>query len=89
MAETKKPLSEYDASQVMQKSYNSEGSTLGVEGFVAGKLGRKIELAISTTTVANDTESWTYSEDGTTLYVLTVIYTDGNRDTMISVERTV
>ena len=88
MAESTKKLSEYDASQIHQKAFNVEGSTMGVDGFVVGKVGRKINLVVSTTTVIDDTETYTFSEDGVLLHELTIIYTDGSRDQLISVERT-
>jgi hypothetical protein len=88
MANTTKTKSQVDGNQALQKAYNDVDATLGVNGFVVGKVGHKIELAISTTNVANDTETYTFSDNGTTLYVITVIYTDGGRDTLLSVERT-
>ncbi len=87
MSTTVKPLSDRDASQVLQASMNDINSTVGVDGFLVGLVGRKIVLAISTTTIANDTETYTFSESGTTLYVLKIIYTDGSRNVMLSAER--
>lgn len=88
MAESTKRLSEYDGQQVLQKSFNTEGSTLGVDGFVVGKVGRKIDRSVTTTTITDDTEVYSFSEDGNLLYVLTIIYTDGTRESLLSVERT-
>ena len=88
MAESTKSLSTYDSAQVLQKSFNTEGSTLGVDGFVVGKVGRKIDRAVTTTTITDDTEVYTFTEDSNTLYVLTIIYTDGTRESLLSVERT-
>lgn len=88
MAETIKGFSEYDASQVTQKVYNPEGGTLAVDGFLVGKVGRRVDLALATTSVTNDTEVFTFSEDGTTLFELTLIYVDGTRAQLLSAERT-
>ena len=44
-------------------------------------------MTISTTTVPNDTETYAFSENGTPLYSLKVIYTDGSRATFMSAER--
>lgn len=85
---TQKPLSHLDYEQTMQSSYNDVNATLSVDGFLTGKVGRKVELAISTTTIANDTETYSFSENGTALYALRIIYTDGTRAQMISAERT-
>jgi len=57
MAESNKPLSEYDANQITQKVFNKENATLGVDGFITGRVGNRIDVAISTTTVSNDTET--------------------------------
>jgi hypothetical protein len=87
MSITQKPLSHLDYEQTMQSSYNDVNATLSVDGFLTGKIGRKVELAISTTTIANDTEVYSFSESGTALYALKIIYTDGTRAQMISAER--
>lgn len=88
MADTQKRLSERDHGQTLQASFNDVNSTLGVDGFIVGKVGRRIDLAIETTNVPNDTEIYTHSESGSTLYVLEIVYTDGTRDQLLSVERT-
>lgn len=88
MAETTKVRSEYDANQITQKIFNSEGGTLAVDGFLVGKVGRRVDLALTTTTLSNDTEVFTFSEEGTTLFELTLIYTDGTRAQLLSAERT-
>lgn len=85
---TQKPPSDLDYSQNIQGSFNDVDSTLTVNGFLVGLVGRKIELAIATTNVANDTENYTFSENGTQLYILSIVYTDGARTQMISAERT-
>lgn len=84
---TQKPLSHLDYEQTMQSSYNDVNATLSVDGFLTGKVGRKVELAISTTTIIDDTETYSFSENGTALYALRIIYTDGTRALMISAER--
>ena len=88
MANTTKPLSERDSGQTLQHSYNEMNSTLGVDGFIVGKVGRKIDMSITTTNVANDTENYVFSEGGVNLYTIQIIFTDGTRETLSSVERT-
>jgi hypothetical protein len=87
MSITQKPLSHLDYEQTMQSSYNDVNATLSVDGFLTGKIGRKVELAISTTTIVDDTETYSFSENGNALYALKIIYTDGSRALMISAER--
>jgi hypothetical protein len=85
---TLKPASDLDSNQNIQRSYNDVNGTLTVDGFLTGLVGRKIALAISTTTITNDTETYTFSENGTQLYVYTVIYTDGTRTVLLTATRT-
>ena len=77
---TKQP-SDLDYSQAIQTSFNDVNATISTDGFLVGKVGRRFDLAISTTTVSNDTETYTFSENGTTLYVIKIVYTDGSRST--------
>ena len=83
-----KKASKLSQENVLRDVHVSESTSLSINGYVTAKVGRKIELALSTTTVADDTEIYTYLEDGNTVMVLTVIYTDGSRSTLLSVERT-
>lgn len=87
MAKTQKEFSERDFQQVLRAAFSDEASTIAVDGFIVGKVGRKITRAVSTTTVANDTETFDYSEDGLSLFQIKVVYTDGTREDLISVER--
>jgi hypothetical protein len=88
MANTTKSLSKRDGQQVLQSAFNDVDGTLSTGGFLTGKVGHKVELVISTTSVANDTETYTFSDSANQLYVLTLIYTDGDRCTLLSAERT-
>lgn len=87
MTTTSKPVSGLDEAQTLRGAYNEVNDTLSVDGYLTGMIGRKVSLAISTTSISNDTETYTFSENGITLYVIKVIYTDGSRGTMISAER--
>jgi len=83
---TQKPFSDFDADQIIRKIYNEAGM-ICTEGWVTGKIGRKITYAIVQTNVANDTIQNSYIEDGVTLIVLNTVYTDGTRSTISHVER--
>lgn len=87
MGVTTKSLSDQDANQVLQGAFIEEDYTIMTTGFLTGKVGRKIVITISTTTISNDTETYAFSEDGTALYSLKLIYTDGTRETLMSAER--
>lgn len=87
MSNTIKRMSERDANQTLQLSFNDADASITTNGFLIGKVGRKVEVAISTTTILNDTITYTFSESGVNLYAYKIIYTDGNRSQMISAER--
>jgi len=86
--QTNKPLSDRDFQQTLRASFNDVDKSLTTNGFLVGKVGHKITLSISTTNVASDTETYAFSDNGTALYSITVVYTDGSRSQMLSAERT-
>jgi hypothetical protein len=92
MANTTKQGTRLDADQAIQGAYNDVNSTLGVDGFLTGKVGRRVDLAITDTDLGagetQNTEIYTFSESGTTLYQLTIVYTNSDRSQMVSAERT-
>lgn len=87
MSNTQRPLSNRDPGQTLMSSYNDVNGTMSVDGFIIGMVGRKVTLAIQTTTIANDTELYNFLENSISLYQLKIIYTDGTRSLMISAER--
>lgn len=87
MPNTLKPLSNHDEGQALRNAYNSVDATFSTNGFLVGRIGHKVEMTISTTTVANDTETYAFSDNGIALYSIEVIYTNGTRETIISAER--
>lgn len=87
MSDSLKRMSDRDASQVHKFSFNEEDKSISTAGFLVGTVGRKITPTILTTTIANDTVNYAYSESGTALYTIQCVYTDGSRTTLISAER--
>ncbi len=85
--QTLKPFSDRDYPQTLKLSYNDVDASLSTAGFLVGKVGRKIVPTTSTTTVANDTVTYAYSENTIALYSIKCIYTDGTRTDLISAER--
>jgi hypothetical protein len=83
MADTSKQLAEKDANQTLRSAYNKVDASLTTNTFLVGMVGRKVEIAI-----ADEVETYTFSENGSTLYVLTLTYTDATRETLVSAERT-
>lgn len=84
---SQKQLSQLDDDQVIRKVFNDEGGTLAVDGFLVGLIGRKVTVAISQTTIAGDTETFTFSENSVNLFTIKVIYADGSREQLLSAER--
>jgi hypothetical protein len=80
---TDKQLSNRDAFQTLQGAFNEEDFSITQAGFLVGKVGRRIEVG-----GAGAVETYTFLEDGDTLYVLTLTYTDGTKTTLLSAERT-
>lgn len=87
MANTTKGLSDADANQVDRYAFNDQLKTIGVDGFLSAKIGHRIELTISQTTIADDTETYEYFDNGVSLLQIEIVYTDGNRTVMLSSER--
>lgn len=87
MANTSKQMSKLDSEQTLKGAFNEVDKSFTTNGFLVGKVGHKVEMAISTTNIANDTETYTFSDSGTQLYQLRIIYVSGTRDIMISAER--
>jgi hypothetical protein len=88
MSITTKQPTKLDYEQSIQGAYNDVNATLSVDGFLTGKVGHKVSLALTTTTIADDTEVYTFEDNGTILYEITIVYTDDSRSLMVSAERT-
>lgn len=87
MANSKKVLSPRDSGQTLQASFNEEDNSFTTGGFITVKVGHKIEKVVSTTTVTDDTEEYSYFDEEILIYKVRVIYTDGTRSDFLSTER--
>ncbi len=83
MSATTKTPSNLNGSNIERASFNDTTGVIGTEGWLSGKVGRKVELAINSAI-----EVYTFSEDGVELLELTLTYTDSTRETLSSAERT-
>ena len=88
MSLTTKQPTKLDYEQSIQGAYNDVNATLSVDGFLTGKVGHKVSLALAMTAIPDDTEIYTFEDNGTILYQITIIYTDDSRSLMVSAERT-
>ncbi len=85
MSNTTKRFSEFDANQTLQTSYNDVNATLGVDGFLVGKVGRGFELEAVSSTIDN---LHFYEDLGDTLlYTLQITYNNDTHDSVISAYR--
>jgi hypothetical protein len=83
MAITNKKLSDRDAAQTNQLSFNDVNATMGVDGFIVGLKGRKI-----TRTDGGTFEEYSFYEGATLLYTIKITYTDITKSNLLEVERT-
>lgn len=85
---TPKPLSDQDADQVLKYAFNDVDATISTNGFLVGEVGRQVLLVVTTTTVPNDTYTYSfYDPIGILLYQIRIIYTDSTQATLISATR--
>lgn len=82
---TTKRMSERDANQTLQMSFNDVNDTLSVDGFVVGKVGRAVERNIISSTI----DDYEFYEGSDLLYTLRVTYSNSSHDDVNRVERTV
>lgn len=87
MSKTSKKGSKKDGLQTLQMAFNDSDASLTTSGFLVGKIGHKVTLVISTTDVADDTETYTFSDGVTQLYQIRLIYTSAAKTQLISAER--
>lgn len=93
MSNSQKEISKQDHEQAIRYVYNNNIKAFSVDGFLAGKVGHKIEIALDTTTVPNDTEIYTFSDTeiqaplSPILSQLKLVYTDDSREVLLSAER--
>ena len=91
MSRTTKPPTKLDYEQSIRGSYNDVNSTLSVDGFIVGKVGHKVTLAISSTDLGggeiDNTEVYSFYDNAALLYEIKIIYTDSTRALMVSAER--
>lgn len=85
-----KRMSQQDADQNIRQSYNPANGTLGIDGFLTGLVGRKINFTTSTTTITGDTLVIDFYENfgANLLYEFTLIFTDGTQTVLLSATRT-
>ena len=83
MSNTSKEQTHLDGHQTLKASYNDVDASLTVNGFLVGAVGRKVDVTYPDTV----TEQFAFSENGTALYTIEIIYTDSTKESLLSAER--
>lgn len=84
MANTTKRATDFDHQQTLTNSYNEINATLGVDGFIVGKVGRKI----TRTAVSGVIEDWSFYDSSSLLYTIRITYDNSSHDNVDQIERT-
>jgi hypothetical protein len=84
MSVTQKNQSSLDFGQTLKSSYNDNSGAFAVEGWVTGKVGRKITITASSATV----DEVEFIENGVSLMTLEITYDGAAHDNVTIVERT-
>jgi hypothetical protein len=80
---TNKIMTQKDADQATRSAYIDDNGTISVDGFLAGLVGRRVDVAVSTTTIANDTVTFSFSENGNPILAIKLVYTDGSQTQLL------
>jgi hypothetical protein len=87
MSRTTKKGTRKDGMQTLQMAFNDVDASLTTNGFLVGKIGHKVTLEITTTTILGDTELYTFLDNDQLLYQIKLVYTDSDKAQLISAER--
>jgi hypothetical protein len=87
MTKTTKRGTRKDGMQTLQMAYNDVDASITTNGFLVGKIGHKVTLQITTTTIANDSELYSFMDGNELLYQIKLVYTDANKTQLLSAER--
>jgi len=84
---TSKRSTRKDGMQTLQMAFNDVDASLTTNGFLVGKVGHKVTLALATTNIFNDTELYTFLDGEQLLYQIKLVYTDAGKTQLLSAER--
>lgn len=72
-----------DGLRALRGAFNPEGRTLGVDGFIVGKIGHRIDVGYPSAEI----ETFSYYDEELLLCTIQVTYTDSTKENLSSVER--
>lgn len=84
---TTKPMSNMSNENVLRSAHNEVDASITTNGFLVGKIGHKVTATISTTSISNDTVTFTFFDGTTQLYALKVVYPTAQTIPFVSAER--
>jgi hypothetical protein len=87
MGKTSKRSTRKDGMQTLQMAFNDVDASITTNGFLVGKVGHKVTLAVGTTNFVNDSEIYTFLDGDQILYQLKLVYTDAGKTQLLSAER--
>lgn len=85
---TTKSASQASAENVLRSAHNEVDASITTNGFLVGKVGHKVTTTLSTTTIVNDTVTFTFLDGATQLYQIKVVYPATQTVDFLSAERT-
>lgn len=85
---TTKQQSELSQENVLRNIHNAVDGTISTNGFLVGKVGHKVTAALSTTTLVDDTVTYSFYDGATLLYQIAVVYATTQTASLLSAERT-
>jgi hypothetical protein len=86
---TTKPPSELSSQNVLRSAHNEVDGSITTNGFLVGQVGHKVTAALSTTTVANDTVTYTFLDGATVLYAIKMVFPTAQTLPFTSAERVI
>lgn len=84
---TSKPMSNMSNENVLRSAHNEIDASITTNGFLVGKVGHKVTTALSTTTLANDTVTYSFFDGAVQLYQIKVVYGTTQTVDIVSAER--
>lgn len=84
---TSKQASNLSNENVLRSAHNEVDASITTNGFLVGKVGHKVTAALSTTSIANDTITYTFFDGTVQLYQIRVVYPAAQTLPLVSAER--
>jgi hypothetical protein len=87
MANTTKTPSNMSQENALRSAHNEVDSSITTNGFLVGKVGHKVTVALATTNIADDSIIYTFLDGATQLYQIKLVFNVAQTLSMLSSER--